>query len=719
MQYFRQRARLMEMARSFVKKYNFSYSYVTDQWPAQRDNFFALQQGQALLWLPVVFGVGVALDLVTPWTAERYALAALAGILGLLSFILKWPRLGIALLVLLTGGLRMEWREHSVRAPVLTHPMSVGLTVKVDSTTQVDDKRWIMVAAPIAADRHMAALTWLRISVKGLIGPVKPGDVVRLRARLRPPPEPISPGGFDAMRRSWFAQVGAYGVAMGDIEIVTIKQKRPFLAAIDRARGWLSARFRAEMPGNPGEVAVALITGDNDGLDQNTAQDVRAASLPHLLTVSGFHLAIVTGFSFWGIRRLMALFPRLALHYPGKPVAALASGVVAIIYTLFTGAAYPTVRSGLGCLLILTAVALGRRPLSLRLLAAAAFAILLAKPESIINISFQLSFAAVTGLFVSHQSKLGRWLSKKDPDDGWPLRFMKVVGSGVLSSLGTEAAIAPIALAHFNQIGLYGMFANGLAVPLTTFLLMPVGLLMAVLAPLGLDHLLAPIMNIGCVWFLRIATTVAHWPSALIYVANIGTLALGLALFAYVWIANIIGPARALALPLLVFALIAAWVEPLPDVRIAPDANFVAVRAVDGTLVVSDQRRGRYIRDSWLEDSARPSTWNWSDGGAGFGVPMVAPSGCGGPGCTTLLTRGGRTWRISYLGRMAEADHCPAADVVIDGRLRRELRCHAGLVIDRRWLLENGATEIIAGEHGLKLTTDRNTRGDHLWSGYR
>ncbi len=330
-----------------------------------------------------------------------------------------------------------------------------------------------------------------------------------------------------------------------------------------------------------------------------------------------------------------------------------------------------------------------------------------------------MSFAAVTGLFVSHQSALGRWLSKRDPDDGWPMRFLKVVGSGVLSSLGTEAAIAPIALAHFNQIGLYGMFANGLAVPLTTFLLMPVGLLMAVLAPLGLDHLLAPVMNIGCIWFLKIATTVAHWPSALIYVANIGVVSLGLALIAYVWIANVIGPTRVLALPLLVLAFIAAVVEPLPDIRIAPDANFVAVRALDGTLVVSDQRRGRYIRDSWLEDSARPATWNWSDGGRGFGVPSVAPAGCGGAGCTTLLPRGNRIWHISYLGRMADADHCPDADVIIDGRLRRELRCHASLVIDRRWLLENGATEITAHKDRLVLTTDRNTRGDHLWSGYK
>ncbi len=370
----------MNISLPFVKSYTISYPYLVNRWLTERDNFFALQQGQALLWLPVVFGAGVALDLFIPWAHQRQALAMLIGLLGLLSFTVKRPRVGITFLLLLSGCLRMEWREHSTAAPVLAHPISAKLTLKVDSTTQVDDKRWIMVAAPVSADRHMPALTWVRISFKGLIGPIKPGDVVSVRVRLRPPPEPISPGGFDAMRRSWFAQVGAYGVAMGDIEIIANKQKQPLLAAIDRARGWLSARFRSEIQGNPGEVAVALITGDNDGLDQNTAQDVRAASLPHLLTVSGFHLAIVTGFSFWGIRRVMALFPRLALHYPGKPVAAVVAGVVAIVYTLFTGAAYPTVRSGIGCLLILTAVALGRRPLSLRLLAAAAFAILLVKP---------------------------------------------------------------------------------------------------------------------------------------------------------------------------------------------------------------------------------------------------------------------------------------------------------------------------------------------------
>lgn len=681
-------------------------------------NFLALQNGQGLLWLPVAVGIGMVGELELAWVQERVWAAVALVTLALLALTLRRWGVAVAFILVLLGGGRMALREYQVAAPTLVQPHAADLRVRVESTTQVDDKRWLLVGQPLTIDGNPSPLHKIRLSLRGRIGAIRTGDLVRVHARLRRPPPPISPGGFDAQRRAWFDQIGAYGVVLGVPVREEARLVNGIVATMDRARGWLSARFRARISGNAGEVAVALITGDQDGLDPATARDVRAASLPHLLTVSGFHLAIVSGFAFWGIRRMLALVPPLALRWPVKSLAAVAAGLVAIAYTIFTGAAYPTVRSCLGCLLVLLAIAVGRRPFSLRLLAVAALLILLAKPESIINISFQLSFAAITGLFLVVDSRWMRILNEKGEGLAWWERAGRAVLAGALTSVGTEAAIAPIAIAHFNQIGLYGLFANALAVPLTTFMLMPLGLLTAVLAPLQLEGLVTPLLGFGCEIFLWIARGVGRFPAALVHFPNIGTLALGLALLSGIWLANILGPARRWAMIFLCAAAGAALLEPLPDVRIAPDANVIAIRGYDGTLIVSDERRGRYIRDSWSEDSGTVAQWPWSAGGAGYGLDP-APTGCAGQGCRAELQRGARLWRIVYLGRTAEATACPAADILIDGRLRRERRCHQGIVIDRRWLLANGATEIYATSHALRLRTDRDVRGDHLWTPYR
>lgn len=73
-------------------------------------------------------------------------------------------------------------------------------------------------------------------------------------------------------------------------------------------------------------------------------------------------------------------------------------------YTLLTGAQVPTVRSCIGALLVLVALALGREPLSLRMVAVAAICVLLLWPEALVGPSFQMSFAAVLAIVALHTS---------------------------------------------------------------------------------------------------------------------------------------------------------------------------------------------------------------------------------------------------------------------------------------------------------------------------
>ncbi|MEO5494690.1 MAG: ComEC/Rec2 family competence protein [Sphingomonas sp.] len=148
---------------------------------------------------------------------------------------------------------------------------------------------------------------------------------------------------------------------------------------------------------------------------------------------------------------------------------------------MLTGNQVPTMRSCIAALLVLTALAMGREAITLRLVAAGAFVVLLLWPEALVGPSFQLSFAAVAAIVALHeQPTVRRWFLKRD--EAWWRKAGRELGSLLLTGVVVEAALAPIALYHFHKSGLYGAFANIVAIPLTTFVIMPAEALALALA---------------------------------------------------------------------------------------------------------------------------------------------------------------------------------------------------------------------------------------------
>src|SRR5438034_685826 len=82
------------------------------------------------------------------------------------------------------------------------------------------------------------------------------------------------------------------------------------------------------------------------------------------------------------------------------------------------GAEVPTVRSCVGALLVLGALALGREALSLRMVAVAGAIVLLLWPEALAGPSFQMSFAAVIAIVALHESAPVRAFLRPR-EEGW------------------------------------------------------------------------------------------------------------------------------------------------------------------------------------------------------------------------------------------------------------------------------------------------------------
>ena len=265
----------------------------------------------------------------------------------------------------------------------------------------------------------------LRVRVTTRKAPdVAAGDYVELKARLLPPSHAALPGGYDFARDAFFAGVGAVGSTLGPIRLLpppgdaTLGQR--FSAAIDHARNRLALRVNAIIGGDEGAIAAAMVTGKRDFLSNDAKDLIREAGIFHIITISGVQMTLVAGIFFVVTRRLLALSPTLALNYPIKKWAALVAMAGSLLYDVATGSRVGTERALIMTLIVLGAVIMDRRALTMRNLAFAVLAVVAIEPEAILGVSFQLSFAAVAALVAVMEARLAA--RDVDPDPFVPKR---------------------------------------------------------------------------------------------------------------------------------------------------------------------------------------------------------------------------------------------------------------------------------------------------------
>jgi competence protein ComEC len=149
------------------------------------------------------------------------------------------------------------------------------------------------------------------------------------------------------------------------------------------------------VPGDAGSIASALITGRRDALTPSVYDAMYISSLAHVLSISGYHMALVAGVVFFTIRAMLALVPGMALRRPIKKWAAAAALAAAAFYLVLSGAEVATQRSFIMTAVVLVGVMADRPTLTMRSIAIAALAVMLLVPEAVVHPSFQMSFAAI------------------------------------------------------------------------------------------------------------------------------------------------------------------------------------------------------------------------------------------------------------------------------------------------------------------------------------
>jgi competence protein ComEC len=538
------------------------------------------------------------------------------------------------------------------------------------------------------------------------------GAIIRFRARLMPPAPPMLPGGYDFARTAWFAGLSATGSVIGPVEIVRPAQVRPGISSIQHT---LSTHVRDRLGGSPGSIAAAFASGDRGAIAPEDEDAMRDSGLTHLLSISGLHVSAVIAAVYLIAMKLLALWPWLALRMRLPVLAAGVGALAGIGYTLLTGAEVPTIRSCAAAVLVLIALALGREPLSLRMVAVAAAFVLLLWPESIISPSFQMSFTSVIAIVALHSAAPVRtFLTPRE--ESWLIRGGRQGIMLLATGFVIEFALMPIGLFHFHRAGVYGAFANVVAIPLTTFISMPLIALALVLDVVGLGW---------PAWWLagkslELLLALAHWtasqPGAVTRMPAMHEFHFMLFAVGGLWLALWRGNIRLYGLLPVVLACLLMVGAAKPDILISGDGRHVGITGEGARLLILRDSKSAFTRENLVELA----------GMDGEPLPLAQWPGarCSADFCVVTLHRDGRDWHLlmarsrELVRERALAAACVQADIVIADRgLPRSCKPR-WLKADRRALRETGGMAItLAGPSIRTVAQEQGQQG--WWAGKR
>ncbi len=335
---------------------------------------------------------------------------------------------------------------------------------------------------------------------------------------------------------------------------------------------------------------------------------------------------------------------------------------------------------------------------------------LLIFPETLVGPSFQLSFAAVTAIVALHEHpRVQGWFARRE--ESGARRLVRALGTTLLTGLAVEAALTPIALFHFHKSGLYGALANIIAIPMTTFVIMPVEAMALIADTIGLGAPFWWIAGVALDLLLAIAHATANAPGAIATLPSMPAGAFAAMIAGGLWLMLWRTRWRRWgAVPLLIGAVWALGTPP-PDLVVTGDGRHLALRTDDGGLALLRARSGDYVRSILGEASGVD--------GAADALDTHPAARCNRDLCVVEHREGARRWRIaatrsSYLVPIAEIVRlCRDVDIIVSER-RLPRRCTPRwLKLDRATLARTGGVAIAFGAG--RVTTVRRPGDRHPW----
>ena len=343
---------------------------------------------------------------------------------------------------------------------------------------------------------------------------------------------------FDFEEYYYFQKIGGIGYKGKVLELEKTEIKKNFFDKINDFRYKYSERVIGILNDRTGSIIATLITGNKKVGDQETITLMNNAGLAHLLAISGIHMMTLITITTAIIKWLLLRFEKIALNYDVFKISAGISLVLNFFYLAISGFGISAIRAYLMCVVVLFAIILERFNNPLRSVFFVMLLMTFVNPYSIFNPGFQMSFGAVIGLVAGYEYYTDK---KENPNFFINIinsnRFFKYIFGIFFTSIIAEMATTPFSLYHFNVYTFYNVFANFIAVPLVSIVILPLSIISLPLyfVGLGLEKFVLIPAGWGVEIIIKTCEYIESIEDAIIFVPSPCFLSMFLMVFGGIW----------------------------------------------------------------------------------------------------------------------------------------------------------------------------------------
>lgn len=285
----------------------------------------------------------------------------------------------------------------------------------------------------------------------------RPGDLILFSSRINDIQGAKNPGQFDYRQYLYYHNIYQQTyLKPSDLELIRREGNALKNYAYDLRQDLIRSFKTTGLDGNELAVASALLFGVTDQLEPGLIRAYAGTGALHVLSVSGLHVGIIYAF----LQTILGFMNR-------SRYGRLTEGIVILVfiwfYALLTGLTPSVLRSSTMFTFIVIGQMLSRQSSMFNSIAASAFVLLCYDPFLIMEVGFQLSYLAVTGIVVL-QPIVFRQIHVEN-------KWLKPVWSITAVSIAAQIATLPLGLLYFHQFPNYFVFSNLLIIPLSGFIL--------------------------------------------------------------------------------------------------------------------------------------------------------------------------------------------------------------------------------------------------------
>jgi len=374
---------------------------------------------------------------------------------------------------------------------------------------------------------------FVSISIKNSSN-IEVNDLINVNAIFYPSSKPDLPNSFDWQKYDNALKIGGYGSTIGDINIIQKAQysnlDQYFLEIREKIKQKIVATIEQALISN---IASALLIGDQQTIQKDAMQNIRNSGLSHIFSISGFHLGLASIIFFAMIRFLLAKNSFISINYNNKKIAAVFAVVASYFYLKIANSPLPAQRAFLIIAITMLSYLFSNKFHSKRAIFLSFFLLVIYNPYALYNLGFQLSFLAIIVLVVYYSDIKPKIFKPNLPVKNRHFLFKinqfiffvwQYFVDIIILSILIQLLSLPLIMNSVQNFSTLGFVANIFAVPLTSFVVMPLGFIALILMPVNahLVPLLAMAKSIQLL--MMIADVVANFRIGDIAIANINTL---------------------------------------------------------------------------------------------------------------------------------------------------------------------------------------------------